>query len=278
MKLKYATFAMIVIGCFANRGMNARADDAPTQPATTQATTASSPQMQDLRAHAAKLQADLEAANAVLTHQTIVLRDLDLQLRTKMGRMDVLPAHIRDAAASLDTQVDALRLAQVGTQARRDAIAEQIAELGQRVTNGIARDEAVVALEKVVQSREMAFKTIVEQHNAGVISQNDVDAAQTALAEAQAQVALERNRAAASAGGDIVVALQRELIDQTITQSAQDGQLRFLAAEQERFRQGMDILAVTEQTRREIEGTSSQIQETRSELDATNFQIEHQPR
>ena len=252
MSIKHATLAMILIGCFAIWGMNARADDAPTLPPTPQATSSGSAQLQQTITEANVFRATLDKATARLSELEQQLRDQEQILRQETGRLEVLPAQMHEAAASLDTQAEALRLAQVGTQARRDAISEQIAVLGNRVADGIAHDDAVVALEKVVQSRQAALDMIAQQHKAGVVSDSDVKAAQAALDEAQAQVALERNRAAA-AGGDIVTPLQRELVEQTITQREQDAQLKYLNNEIDRIRPGVLESSNLEALRHEIE-------------------------
>jgi chromosome segregation ATPase len=131
--------------------------------------------------------------------------------RAMTGRLDVSPEAIRTAAAKLEDLRTTLELDAAGGAARRKAIEEGIARIGDREEKRVKEDPAAVELDKVVKAREQMLERLQKAYEAAQVSAADVGQAQAAVAEAKARVAIRRSDVATATGGELLAQLNREL-------------------------------------------------------------------
>jgi hypothetical protein len=149
-------------------------------------------------------------------------------LRSATGRTDVTPAILHQAMAAMDDQIESLQLQQVSQQARAEAITEAVKQAANLAAKKTDVDPAVLELTKVADGRERNLDMLKSGHVNGTISDKEVTDAESDVAEARAQVDLRRESVYAANGGDVVAALNKELIDLEIASSDCKAKLEFL--------------------------------------------------
>jgi hypothetical protein len=154
--------------------------------------------------------------------------NLTAQVRRVIDLSEISAASFHQTLAAMDEQQDALELEHVGDQARIDAIRAAIAHTADQASQKAADDPTVVELSKVVDAREHALEMVKTAHGQGFGSESEVADAEAAAAEARAQVDLRRESVYAANGGDVVTALNKELIDLQIAQSECVAKARFV--------------------------------------------------
>jgi hypothetical protein len=130
----------------------------------------------------------------------------------------------------MDQQQDALELERVGEQARIDAIQATIAHTAGQAAMKAADDPTFVELSKVADARVKSLE-MLKGAPAGAVAAKDIADAESEAAEARAQADLRRDSVYAANGGDIVTALNKELIDLQIAQSECVAKARLLRDE-----------------------------------------------
>src|SRR5439155_13841700 len=104
--------------------------------------------------------------------------------------------------SSLQTQREAVQIDLAAKQARRDALAEQIAKFSDEIRAKVKDDPIANELAKVVEVREAKIKRM--QENPSAFGKAEAEEALAPLAEARAKLLERREQAALAAGGDIL--------------------------------------------------------------------------
>ena len=104
------------------------------------------------------------------------------------------------------------------------------------------QDAAATELEKVVASRQKEYDRFVKMQAAATVSQETVEDAAAQLAEAKARVAVRREQAVAAAGGDMLIALRKQLTDLNIAQQDRNARLKYLTQQREKLEKGLSYV------------------------------------
>lgn len=142
--------------------------------------------------------------------------DQQALLRQLTGDAEISPAVIRPRIDALQAQreTDAIDLA--AKQARSDALADQISKFSSQIQDKIKNDPIAAELQKASDAldKESEFRKV--QHDKGVVTDGEVNAAVAAAAEAKAKLLERQEAAATAAGGDMVTTWNRELMTLSI--------------------------------------------------------------
>jgi hypothetical protein len=135
-----------------------------------------------------------------------------LSVLVRLHQTSLDPHQVTEEQSRLDAQKQGIELSLKAAEARHRALGELIAELAAKVTR-TADDTVVKELEKAVQARTKILESIQDRHSRDAISAEDE------LARAKAELARYRQQLAATAGGDRIAELQRQVQDTEIEQS-----------------------------------------------------------
>jgi hypothetical protein len=163
-------------------------------------------------------------------------------LRSATGRVENSPAILHQAAAMIDDQIQNLELESVAGKARMDAIEKEIVNSSRRAQDQAANDAAVAEMLKVCVVREQQLKSAEANYKTGMSPQEAVNQATAALAEANAQLAMQKERIVAANGGDVVDGLSKEMAGLRIAAAERDAKLNILHHRQEQFLTTMELL------------------------------------
>ena len=137
------------------------------------------------------------------------LRD---QLKQKTGWAEVSSERIKTDRAKLDDEKLSLELKRVSKEARRQALQVAVERLSDQAGEQFKKDEIARELLELVKLRDAALTRVKEMNGKGQASVAEVNDAMAALSEAKVRL-LERQRdLSAAAGGDALVAWNRELL------------------------------------------------------------------
>ncbi len=103
--------------------------------------------------------------------------------RRRSGRFEVSPGTFRAAMTKLDDEHQALLLDKVDQAARAKALEEVIADQGKRLEDLVKNDAISAELQKVIDYRTTAAKTIESMYKAGQTTASELAKAQAELAE-----------------------------------------------------------------------------------------------
>jgi len=154
----------------------------------------------------------LENARTTYEKSLKGLKELQFKLRDKTGRLDVSPQHIAEAAARLDQERLRLEIEQVAKNARREALSAAVADASKRMEQKVREDKVAAELAKVVEARERSLDRTRKAAAAGQASNDELDRATEALAEARAKLLERQQEASEQAGGDVLGGWNRELL------------------------------------------------------------------
>jgi chromosome segregation ATPase len=197
------------------------------------------------------------------------------EIRKETGRLEVTSATLHQAAAAMDDQVQALQLSLLSSQVRMDAIARAMDQLAHDADAAAAKDEAVAELGKVAAAREQTLATYKQAYSIKTVALAEVQARETELAEARAQVAMQRERVVASLGGDSITAMKKELLDLQIDRQDDQAKLEFLQDQLKRLGQGIRELNDMEDAQAKIDDLRKQMIEVGQQMDAATLQEKH---
>jgi hypothetical protein len=197
-----------------------------------------------------QLPAAIAATKAKVAQDQIEENQLKARIRALTGgRLDISTDTLQKAAEKLDDQIDDAKLQVDALGARKTAIADEMEAVMKKGQDAVDKDPVVVELLKVVDVRQKEVDRDVQMVAAATMSRSDLDQASAALADAKAQVELQREHAAAGAGGDAMVGLQKELIDVTIDEAEQSVRLDELEKRRAHLEQAIDLANTLDQVR-----------------------------
>ncbi|HTW94868.1 MAG TPA: hypothetical protein VMD30_08755 [Tepidisphaeraceae bacterium] len=193
-------------------------------------------------------------------------------IRHQTGRIEVSPDALHAAAAKCDDQIEEVRLDEAADDARFAAITDAIAQLSRQSADQVNNDPVVTQLQQVVDARQKELDAVSRKHQMGQETEIDVDAAAGAVAEAKAQLALQRQQATAAAGGDMLMALQKELISVTIDQQEIKAKRSVLDREETNLPQALDDVDELAQYQVELQRLRAEYYKVEDEIDQAEMQ------
>lgn len=184
----------------------------------------------------------VERAEASLASAKQIFQKLQGELRETTGRIDVAPESLRKAAARLESELESLQLDAAGGTARTEALERTIQDVVARGQDAAKRDEVAAEYAIVVASRQAALKNAEALVAQGGISNQELENARAAFAEAKARLLERRNMAAAAAGGGALADWNRELLNLSLDAQERRARMKYLSQSLDRIRQGLPIL------------------------------------
>ncbi|MGE5610227.1 MAG: hypothetical protein ACM359_13315 [Bacillota bacterium] len=138
------------------------------------------------------------------------------ELRKITGQTDVSPEALHAAMSKMDQERQALQIDLVAMEARRNALQRTIAEQSKDVMDRVQEDPIANELQTVVKVRTQQLEHLKAQFAAGTAPSSEVSAAAVALAEAKAKLLERQELVRTRAGGDMLAAWNRELLNLSI--------------------------------------------------------------
>src|ERR1700683_3685459 len=150
------------------------------------------------------------------------ITELQKQLQAQTHRLEVSAANLHQAAADLDNQLQALQLEEVGADARRDAVENQIVQAEDRARRAVGNNRLDI-LGGLMAEQQAKLDDLIKrrQENGANITDAQIAAAQENVGAVRLRIENVRAQAEAEAAGglDEVSALNKELIDEAIDAS-----------------------------------------------------------
>jgi chromosome segregation ATPase len=208
---------------------------------------------------------ELEKANKEVAEceEQLGIRQEDLSHLS--GMVAATPEAIRQLAERLQTEKEALEVEMAGAKGREDAITKAIAQTSERVRAGAVADEVTKQIEALVAVRQQSLDRIRQLQATGAAPKAEVEAAEANLATARADLAVAKQKTA-GASNDLLEALNRELVNLTISRQERAAKLEFINA---RLKQLVPALAVA----RTVERTSHELERAERHRDAAMDQL-----
>ncbi|HEX5241941.1 MAG TPA: hypothetical protein VFW23_01670 [Tepidisphaeraceae bacterium] len=161
---------------------------------------------------------------------------LESVLRDRTGRVDVSQKGLQGYADHLQSELDLLTLQEIGSHARSRALEVAVASQLSEAEKVSHEDSVAAELQKLADAREKQMQLIEEQYKHGVTTAASIQEATSALADARAKLAERRQTVILNAGGDIVQALKRELLNLNIDTREREAKMEFLQKELARIK------------------------------------------
>ncbi|MDB5320386.1 MAG: hypothetical protein JWN40_2017 [Phycisphaerales bacterium] len=184
----------------------------------------------------------VDRAEALLASAKQAFQKVQSELRDITGRVDVAPESLRKAASRLESELESLQLDAAGGTARTEALERTIQDVVARGQDAAKRDEVAAEYAIVVASRQAALKNAEALVAQGGISNQELENARAAFAEAKARLLERRNSAAAAAGGGALADWNRELLNLSLDAQERRARMKFLSQSLDRIRQGLPML------------------------------------
>lgn len=162
--------------------------------------------------------------------------ELESVLRDRTGRMDVSQKGLQGYANQLQSELDLLTLQEIGSHARSQAIEDAVASQLSQAEKMSHDDSVAEELQKLAEAREKQMQLIEQQYKHGVTTAAAIQEATSALADARAKLAERRQTVVSNAGGDVVNALKRELLNLNIDAHERQAKMEFLQKELTRIK------------------------------------------
>ena len=194
------------------------------------------------------------------------------QLRSEIARatglVEVSADGLRHAVEKLQEQQEQLLLDEAGAKGRREGLEEAIKEYTATATDRAASDEAVRQLEKVAAVREQELKRLEQLFKAGAVPTNEVAAGEAAVAQAQADVALAKQRAAGGTGPNSALdAWNREAMNLSIEQTERRARLQYIQSRLDTYKQVISQVSDLEQLAADLQAAEARRDAARSHLE-----------
>lgn len=155
------------------------------------------------------------------------LHAIQAKIRKDTGLLEVTPEGLRQLVDRLQQQAESLELEEVGAAGRQNALEAAIAKYSAQMRKRAEADDVAQELTKVLEMRRNQLARMRELMKQGTLTQAELDAAEAAVAQAQAEVAASRQRAAGAAG-DTLEAWNRELVNLSVAAQERRAKLSFI--------------------------------------------------
>jgi len=194
--------------------------------------------------------------------------ELESVLRDRTGRVDVSQKGLQGYANQLQSELDLLTLQEIGSHARSRALEEEVAKQLSEAARVSHEDSVAEELQKLADAREKQMQLIEQQYKQAVTTAAAVQEATSALADARAKLAERRQTVIINAGGDIVQALKRELLNLNIDTVERQAKMEFLQKELARIKPGLEQSRELDLQEQMLSAESKMVQMSRHDLEA----------
>jgi DNA repair exonuclease SbcCD ATPase subunit len=221
-------------------------------------------------------QANRELTRANDQYQELLARleNSRAKIREQSGAIDVSPATIRQLLSSLQNQYESVQIDLTAKAARRDALAEQIAKYSKEMEEKIKDDQVAAELEKIVAIRQQDLEVKKKMYDAATVAQSEVNSAISAIAEAKAKLLERREAATAAAGGDILPAWNRELMNLSVDLAELRARDDAISKRMSQFKDVDRLLNEYEQAQQQLAIVTKSLAAARQDLDARQAEKE----
>lgn len=202
---------------------------APGRAQTTQPARSNDPYLRGATTRLKMAQDDYDKARAMCA-------DIEAMLRDRTQRVDVSQKGLEGYANQVQSELDLLTLQEIGSHARSQALEDAVADQMSRAEKNSRDDSVAEELQKLADAREKQMQIIEQQYKQAVVTAAVVQEATSALADARAKLAERRQTVILNAGGDIVQALKRELLNLNIDAHERQAKTEFLQKELARIK------------------------------------------
>ncbi|MBN2448438.1 MAG: hypothetical protein JXO22_17055 [Phycisphaerae bacterium] len=185
---------------------------------------ASEQDMSRLREALAMAESEVREADKRLHEIQVLQTDITQQVGGYVPDSDELNEQLR----YWQREGQKLRMEIAVRQTRQEALTEQISKIGGAVESRAAEDAVAQQLKLVTQLREQELERVHTMAKSGVAPESEVRQAEENLAMARAELAERQQRAASAAGGDMLNALNHELIDVAVDMAEQEVRLSLI--------------------------------------------------
>lgn len=172
-------------------------------------------------------------------------------MRNEAGRSDLSRDAVIDEVRELESQLRDTEIEAASQRARRDAIAAQIAKIGETVKSNPGGDEVAAAMHQVVELRQMQLERAEQLAKAQQAGQAEVKQAEVELAMARADLVRHMEEMADAAGGGAMADLNQELTRMSIEGVEVEAKQKALQDRLEHIR-STHLLDLADQYEREV--------------------------
>ncbi len=180
-------------------------------------------------------------------------------------------SRIQNRIEQAEQQIAELHLRAAGHEARRRAIAEQVARLQAEVDRVVAQDEALREMLRVVDFREQKLARLRALAEKGAASETDVLSAEEQVALSRAELARQRLETAQSTGGGMLAKLNDELVTLALHATETAAQIERL---EEDMKRGAEAKRRAEQLLMECQQPLAGLQQQREALSQQIHELE----
>ena len=210
---------------------------------------------------AAELENQVETLVSEFRRKRADLLQLLTKLRLETGLLAGSPEAVEARMAKLDAEREALSLEQIGAAARAAALQEAVAEVTDRGEAKVGGDEVLVELTRVADLRAEQLQRIRKLQEARSASQENIDEATAALAEARARVAVRRQELLAAGENSSLSEWNRELLTLNINERERKARLQALEERTEHLRGALRLLDEVEATEQDLRSLEEALRE-----------------
>lgn len=203
---------------------------------------------------------------------------LRLKVRQLAGRADVSSAGVTNAVTRLEEEKQRLELDLRGKNAKREALAQQIAEAAKAIETKVAGDAIAAELKKVVEARELTLKNVEQVFANGQASQSDVSESVAKLAEARSKLLQQQRDAALAAGGQALIDMNKELMSLSVDVRALQAQLDFINDRLPGLAAAAEQLDGLQQVESQLTRANSAMEQTNESLRSLQRTLRQTPR
>ena len=179
------------------------------------------------------------------------LNDLERELYAKAGMSSLRRNDVLKQIQSLERRKQDMEMRLVESAARKEALQEQIAKLGDQAKEKLNKDQVTMDLLEILKLRETELARVYEMQQKGVVSQEERAKAQEALFRARIELAQRQEAIRESTGSAMMQARVKELSDITISNAEDQAVLKHVWEQLTMF-QANKILELADQYEVEI--------------------------
>jgi hypothetical protein len=165
---------------------------------------------------------------------------LPLEVQQTVADKSILHAAARQAIDAIiakhHTNLQAQELELVGLQARREAIQRAMADQSERLKVAVKDDAIAAQLQQVVSAKEQYLAHLKQMHEVGRSGTAELSQAMAAVADARARLLERQETVADRAGGDVLAAWNRELMNLSVDLAEKQAVLKVMEMRLEAIR------------------------------------------
>ena len=159
------------------------------------------------------------------TEELTLLQGRERELRQAAGQSDLSREFILDKTRDLEHRKENLRMGFASLEARRGAIQDQIAKIGEESQKRVSADPVADELQEIVKICENRVKTVSKLMEEGRASGSESDDAREKLAKARIELMTRREAVGSSVGGEQMARWNNELVNMAVEVAGTESEL-----------------------------------------------------